>query len=265
MQLIEIADLREKVIISMFAMGGFREGTLSKLSYGHVKEDIENKRIPIHIHVEAEITKGKYADYDTFLNHEASHYLQLYLQLRKSGSPDGRNPAEELNEESPLIRNKTKHNIAGIGPKQIRKLVHDLYVKAGLIKESNRNFYKLRTHSIRKFFKTQLLSLGIQPDYVDYMMGHKIDVYHDIQSKGVEFLRKQYATSGLSIKPKTKTNKIDLIKEMIRSLDLDPENLLSREALIQPARTYIDNKDQEDNQLIMLRKTLRELILKNCQ
>lgn len=140
-----------------------------------------------------------------------------------------------------------------------------MYVKAGLIKETKGHLYELRVHSLRKFFKTQLLSLGVQSDYVDYMMGHKIDRYHDIQSKGIEFLRNEYAKSGFSIRPKTKVDKIELIKEMIRSLELDPENILSKDVLIQPARTYITNNNQENSQLLALRKTLRELILKNCQ
>jgi len=29
------------------------------------------------------------------------------------------------------------------------------------------------------------------------MMGHTLDMYHDIQSKGVEFLRALYANAGL--------------------------------------------------------------------
>jgi intergrase/recombinase len=42
--------------------------------------------------------------------------------------------------------------------------------------------YDLRVHSLRKYFKTQMLALGVQADYVDYMMGHTIDTYHDIQA-----------------------------------------------------------------------------------
>jgi integrase len=39
--LIDIADLRLKVIVSMLALGGFRIGTLVKLQYRHVKRDLE--------------------------------------------------------------------------------------------------------------------------------------------------------------------------------------------------------------------------------
>jgi len=51
----------------------------------------------------------------------------------------------------------------------------------------------LRAHTLRKFFKTQLLASGVQNDYVDYIMGHKVDTYHDIQSLGIERLRSVYA------------------------------------------------------------------------
>jgi len=43
----------------MLALAAFREETLSKLQYRNVQEDLENNIIPVHVHVEAEITKGK--------------------------------------------------------------------------------------------------------------------------------------------------------------------------------------------------------------
>jgi hypothetical protein len=71
--MLDKSDAREGFIIAAFATGGFREGTLSKLKYRHIKEDLEAGRVPIHVHVEIDITKGKYHDYDTFLNAEACH------------------------------------------------------------------------------------------------------------------------------------------------------------------------------------------------
>jgi hypothetical protein len=66
-------------------------------------------------------------------------------------------------------------------------------VKAGLLKAPRGRMYELRLHSLRKYFKTQLSALGVQSDYVDYMMGHTVSVYNDIQSLGVEKLRNVYA------------------------------------------------------------------------
>ncbi len=71
----------------MTALGAFREETLTMLKYRHVRDDLENDIVPIHVHVEASETKGKYHDYDTFLDGEASPLLKLYLDSRRRGSP----------------------------------------------------------------------------------------------------------------------------------------------------------------------------------
>ncbi len=147
-----------------------------------------------------------------------------------------------------------------IGEKQVYQLVHKLYFKAGLLKHNNDHIYDLKVHSIRKYFKTQLMALGVQSDYVDYMMGHTVDTYHDIQSLGVEKLRNIYTSASLSIRPKTKTSKIELIKEYVRALGVNPESVLTREALSQPATTYVTTQDREDYQLKVLSQALKEAL-----
>jgi site-specific recombinase XerD len=265
-RLLDIADLREKFIVSTFALGGFREGTFAKLLYRHVKEDLEAGRIPLHIHVEAEITKGKYGDYDTFLGAEAVNYLKLYLTERRQGSIDYRIGSsrrcmqpEEITDDSPLIRDETRNDLVkGITTKQLRKIVHDLYLKAGLIKPSGGTPSELRPHSIRKYFKTQMIALGLQESYVDYFMGHLPDTYHDIQSLGIDKLRGLYASYGLTIRQKTQRSKLDTIKEMIRALGENPEQILAKDALIKGNITRLENPD--DHQLGVLRQQLRQLI-----
>ena len=91
-------------------------------------------------------------------------------------------------------------------------------------------------------------------------MGHTVDTYHDIQMKGIEFLRNIYATSGISIKPKTKATRIDALKEIVRAWGLNPEQILTKEALSQEATLHISPEDQENRELQLLSKTLRDLI-----
>ena len=244
----------------MLALAGFREETLSKLRFYHVRHDFEAGITPIHVHVEAEITKGKYGDYDTFLGQEAAQYLKLYIEQGKNGSPDGRSPSEMLEDDSPLIRNMISHTPRLVGAKQIRKVVHNLYAKAGLLKSPRGRMYELRVHSLRKFFKTQMLSLGVQSDYVDYMMGHKLDTYHDIQMKGIDYLRNVYSASGLSIRPNTKVSKIDALKEIIRAWGMNPEQILARGALTHPAIAYFNAENRQTAQIQILSNTLRQLI-----
>jgi hypothetical protein len=87
--MIDLTDVRGKVIVSMLALGGLRIGTLCRLQYRHIREDIERGTVPIYmpiyIHVEAGITKGKYHDYDTFTGRDAAEHLKAYLEARRQG------------------------------------------------------------------------------------------------------------------------------------------------------------------------------------
>ncbi len=260
LRVLEIAGLRERIIVTLLALGGFREDTLSKLQYRHLRTDLEGGTTPVHVHIDVEITKGKYADYDTFLGTEASEYLKLYLDDRRKGSPDGRRPPEEFGDYSPIIRDETSRNPHPITTKQIRTIVHSLYLRAGLIKEPHGRMYELRTHSLRKYFKTQLVALGVPESHVDYMMGHVTDTYNDIQSLGVEKLQQTYASSGLAIRPKTRMSKIEQLKEMIRAMGENPEQILTREALTRPATTHLDSGAFQEQQSQVLTNTLRGLI-----
>jgi len=117
-------------------------------------------------------------------------------------------------------------------------------------------------HSLRKYFKTQLMALGVQPDYIDYMMGHTVDTYHDIQSKGAEFLRNIYAGAALSIRPRTHYTKIDIIKEMVRAWGLQPEKILTSEALAEPHRIYASLEEREKQEIRILSLALRDSLKK---
>ena len=261
-RLLEAGDLRDKVVLSMLALGGFREGTLVRLQYRHVREDLERGIVPLHVHIEAEITKGKYRDYDTFLGQEAVHSLKLYLNARKKGLLDRKVPREEVTDDSPLIRDQQFKTAKPVGEKQIRKLIHHLYSKAGLLQNRTGGRYELCVHSLRKFFKTQLMALGVQSDYVEYMMGHTVSAYHDVQSKGIEFLRNVYATAGLSITPKPKGWELDALKAFARGLGLEPEKVLTKAALAEPHRIYATPEDHEQAQTRVLSIAIKELIKK---
>ena len=75
-------------------------------------------------------------------------------------------------------------------------------------------------------------------DYIEYMMGHKTDKYHDVKMKGIEFLRGIYLTAGISIRPKIKLDKIQTLKEIMRAWGLNPEEILNRNVLNQSNSTF---------------------------
>jgi hypothetical protein len=129
--------------------------------------------------------------------------------------------------------------------------------QAGLLGSKVGRRYTMRPHSMRKFFRTQMAALGVQTDYIEYMMGHTISTYHDIEMKGIEFLRGVYARSGLCIKPKTKPSRIEMLKEMVRALGLNPEEILTKEALAMPHRTVV-MADRDESQIETLMKALKQ-------
>jgi hypothetical protein len=217
---------------------------------------------PLHVHVEAEITKGKYHDYDTFLGAEAVEYLKLYIEARREGNLDARLQPEEIHDESPVICDIRSRRPRPVGEKQIYKTIHELYFKGGLLKQGQQGGYTLRVHSLRKFFKTQLESLGVNSDYVDYMMGHTVSTYLDIQSKGVDFLREVYAAAGLCIRPRTRPSKIEMLKTFATSIGLNPDTVLTEEALSEPHRIYANPTEREDQQILVLGRALKESLRK---
>ena len=81
-----------------------------------------------------------------------------------------------------------------------------------------------------------------------------------IKTKGIDFLRNVYAASGLSIKPKTATTKLDILKEILRSFGYDPEKVLLKEAFSQPHRTVVSPINPENDAVQTLRSVLRDLV-----
>ena len=259
--MLDSGDHRDSFIIAALATGGFREETLSKLKYRHIKEDYEANRIPLHVHVEAAIVKGKYGDYDTFLNREAVNYLRLYLKQRQKG---GRFFAPEvLTDESPLIRNRCRANkILPASTQTIYRTVHDIAVECGVAKKlSFSRMYDVREHSIRKYFKTQLSASSINDEIIEYMMGHITSTYEDTQSLGIDKLRELYASANVTIRKATKLSKIEQIKEMIRACGENPEQILTQEVLNRPEAVLQQSDDQiQFRQLNALTQELREII-----
>jgi len=268
-KMLDIADPREKTILTLMTLGGFRPSTLVKLQYRHVKRDLEAGIIPIHVHVEAEIVKGQYHEYDTFLAKEAVEALRNYLRLRELGTRDV--PPEKIVNDSPLIRNEwlaAKFIREELIPPRIttdrlRDIVHGLYRKVGLIRRGAGGRYELRAHSLRKFFKTQLEAKGVKTIYVEYMMGHVRSPYDKtVEMKGVEFLRKIYAAADLRIKPRPTPDEqfFALIEEFIRGKGFDVNRELLKRAITKPHRTIVTSVEMEKERRRLLRETFIKLL-----
>lgn len=93
-------------------------------------------------------------------------------------------------------------------------------------------------------------------------MGHTVSVYHDIQSKGVEFLRRIYGAAGLSIRTKTRLSKIEMMKAFAQGIGLNSDKILTQEALSEPHRIQVDPDEREERQIAVLCQALKESLKK---
>jgi len=234
--LLNAGDLRERLIVSILATSGLRQGTLANLQYRHVKNDFERGVVPLHLHVESEITKGKYHAYDTFLNNESVEYLRAYLYARKIGTP--KVPPEEINDESPIIRQQTKQ-VRPMAAESMEGRIHKLCFKSGILtKKAGTVRYEFSSQSFRKFFRTQMAFLGVEREYIEYMMGHETDTYFDAEMKGIEYLKHIYQQSGISIRAQPEIGKIVLLKELILKLGLNPQDVLNQNFTDQASKVF---------------------------
>jgi len=234
-RMLDVAPLREKAMIAVLAVTGMRVGTLLKLRYGHIKEDYEARRFPIHIHLEKEILKGKGKKFvrkcDTFLSEEATdRYLKPYLDERRRGTE--KIPPDVITDQSflfvvPAVDQATRAlTTRPLSENTFWGNMHRIFIKANLTAKEGRT-YDLRPHCLRKYFKTNLEAVGMKRDYVEYMMGHKISTYHDVASLGVERLRAEYANANLRIQPQPQGASLnDLLKAIIRAHREEPSRYL---------------------------------------
>jgi hypothetical protein len=163
---------------------------------------------------------------------------------------------EQLNDESPLIRDGQTKTVKPVTTGSIYLAIHKLFVKANLIQRGTKKCFDLRPHSIRNYFRTQLGSISTIPtDYIEYMMGHTISTYNDVRMKGIDFLRNLHASSGLSIRPKAKISKIEQLKTIIEARGMNPNEILNREALTMPHTTLVDPEQEEIKVLNQALKT----------
>ena len=172
-------------------------------------------------------------------------------------------PPEELTDDSPLIRNgRIADRVLGVSEKTISKIVHEVAVSTKIAKKLPDSWmYSVRTHSLRKFFRTQMSAVKLDSEIINYMMGHTVDTYEDVQSLGIETLRNMYSSAGLAIRPKTQANRIDQLKEIIRAWGENPEELLTRDALLRGNITET-SEQTHNHQLSILAEQLKELIKK---
>ncbi len=147
-------SLRAKTIILLLASSGLRVGELRNLKIS----DVDLNSEPSVIKVKGLTAKERKAR-TTFFSNESKQVLQSYIEHRK-------NNGHQITEESFLF---VTHDGNQMSYQNLQFILNNVFRKVSK-KEGKR--YGLHAHSLRKFFKTQLISAGVPGPIVDKLSGH---------------------------------------------------------------------------------------------
>ena len=227
--LLDHADERGKMLITLGVSSGLRIGTITQLklknlktySNGEIKpitsflkEKIPENTLGIII-VTPEITKERTRKYLTFCTPECLKYILTYLHKRlKNG--------ETLTSESPLIRSTKSEDGFYILADSVAKIWRNLLKTTGLERKARKwNLY--RFHTLRKYFNTWCKLSGVQSDIVEFWLGHTqgvktvYNMFGDIENPAViSRLAEEY---GKCIDALTIRIGIEKVKELEKKLE----------------------------------------------
>ena len=165
-RLLNVCDLRMKMVVLLMASGGMRIGALPTLSLGQ----IANTKVTVYA--------GSKDKYITFITPECKAVIDSYLAYRvRSG--------ENLGPNSPLIRKQfdindleqVRKKSEPISLHTLSKGLENHLIKAGLrtIDHTvNKRKEIARAHGFRKFFTTQLVNSKVNPEIREMLLGHSI-------------------------------------------------------------------------------------------
>jgi site-specific recombinase XerD len=169
-----------KAAILFLKDSGLRISDARLFNYGDMKEQLERGDEFIEV---ARITQKQKTIAKPFIGPEAIHALKTYLQEREQGSR--RVPPEKLTDTSPLFRTWESTKIQRIQRNSFSSLIRQTFLRI--------NEQHTTAHSLRKYLQTNLEAAGINANWIDQILGHKLINSRDAYSKPTdEQLREAY-------------------------------------------------------------------------
>ena len=216
-KLYQYGDLTDKVLLLLGISTGLRAGTIAKLRVGDIRLDENIPTIVIKPEIAKERpTKG----YITFMTPECRDHIIEYLRIREENG-------EEINDDTPLLSRAGKP----IQSEAISQRWERLLKRAAL-NERSRKWFKLRFHTLRKYFKTYAILSGIPSEVVEAFMGHVSGIRHVYFLAGVDsmenpevikILKREYEKAIPYLT-------INITEDMIRELEEEIEELRNRQS-----------------------------------
>jgi integrase len=208
-KLLNLSNIRLKVVVLLMASSGTRVGAINNLKIKHLHKIADDiYKITIY--------ENSADEYFSFCSSECSKAIETYLEYRKRNG-------EILTPESYLIvkqfnindLKQVKNSNKPISLPTLRGLIDSTAIRAGL-RSVNRNKVRRErkevalTHAFRKFFTGQLVNSKVNPEIREMLLGHSIGLASSYYKPTDEEMLNEYLKA-------------------VDSLTIDPSNRLKRE------------------------------------
>lgn len=172
---------RAKTIILMLASSGLRIGELRNLKLS----DVDLNSSPATVRVKGLTAKERKSRL-TFMSEEAKKVLQSYMDHRK-------NNGHQLGPDAHLF---ATHDGSQMSYQNLQFILHNVFRK---VSKKIGKRYELHAHSLRKYFKTQMISAGVPGPIVDRLTGHARYLSQEYELYTEEQLKEWYAKGMKSL------------------------------------------------------------------
>jgi len=227
-------SLRNRAIILCMYQSGLGITALRNLNYERIKNQLENKRIPIRIRITSRINKKvSQVPFYAFFGAEACEALRAYVTERKRKTQKMREKGadvKELTDNSPLFASEGKNVPFGdrMAVSSIWRVIKDSAERAGLQRE------KIQPNSVRKAFEAELHGSILDLETKKYLMGNPVQG----MKYNIDKIERKYLICNFS---RSELGKLIIIKEFVKSLGIkELETKIRNSLTLNPQMTEME-------------------------
>jgi integrase len=236
---------KTRALIMFLKDTGLGVSDVGNFTYGAIREPLEKNLefIPLELLRQKTRTVVK-----TFIGPEAIIALKEYIGERKAGTQ--RIPPETLTDKSPLFRVSRSDNSKRISRGGLSSMVRFQCLRVGV---------KLSAHSFRKYVQTNLEAAGVNPNWIDRVLGHKLSGSRDPYSQpSDEQLLEAYKSAYTALRVYPDKNEVETRVSKLES-DLVERNDAIAELLTRGNQKTTELKELK-SQYLELRNMVEKLI-----
>lgn len=174
-KILDVCDVRKKVVVLLLASTGIRIGALPNLKVKHLKKIQVNNSMHIY---KITVYEGSYEQYITYCSNECAKAVDVYLSHREA-------KGETIADNSPLIREEFNpqnkemvENPRHLSSHGVIKLLDDLLKYAGL-----GDINVPRAHGFRKYYVTEMGKVKMNVEIREMLIGHSLGRVKDAYSR----------------------------------------------------------------------------------